>query len=38
VKAGKHTLKLILFTVKNEGLIVAEIELESETELLKVYY
>jgi adenylate cyclase len=33
IKSGKHTFEIDLFYGENEGLIIAEIELEHETEL-----
>jgi adenylate cyclase len=35
VKVGKHTYEIDTFYGENEGLIVAEIELESETEIFE---
>ena len=35
IKVGKHTFEVDQFQGKNNGLIIAEIELESETEIFK---
>lgn len=35
IKAGKHTYEIDVFYGENEGLIVAEIELSSETEMFE---